>query len=548
MYNYSYKIRKPDISEAFAPVDDIKETAKRVAAWSMNFLGDPHNRAHYWIRSSVPPIHMSIYQMLAEFVKLQYLTSPRDFAKTTVDCLVWPLYCIYYELEEFIVMIGKIDKTGKRTLRNIMREVRYNPKIKDVYGDLSPDKTNKQADSAYEAKLNNGIFLRSIGMMGDIRGDIDDAYRPTLIILDDPQAVKVLREPSTLEAHEEWFDRDVIFAMDSEKGKLKFIGNLISRTCLLAKVIKDKRFTGINFSALVDKDGDPDINGRSIWEARHSTKKLHDERDSYTSRGKRHVFMLERMNIIVDEFSKNIKGYQLHRESFKRLMDQNVLISDEHTDPVRVNTYLAIDPAFADTESSDERALVAFAKGRVLRRARYGDPYWFNCLWVLEYLYNHMSPHHIIDEALKLHRKYYFEGIIVEQIGGAQILEPLMTEAKVQDTFFSRFPFSYTPVPYQPANKKHRIYSGLDPRAKLGQIFVREEMVEIINEMEDFDMYQSPHLLDALEMGNRYSIECTDTYSNVNEVMQQRIEQWEEQFEESSIMNAPRNLSTILGS
>lgn len=536
-----------DIIEQFKPVDDSKETAKRIADWSVCFLGDPMNKAHYWIRSAVPPIHMTIYEKLAENNRFMYLTSPRDFAKTTVDNLVFPLYCVYYELDPYIVLIGKIDSSGKKSLKNIKREIKHNPKLAEVYGNLSPDDSKESSWSAVEIRTRNGVYIRSIGMMGDIRGSIDAMYRPTRIIIDDPQAAKHMREPATLESHEDYFERDVIFSLDEEYGKLNFIGNLVGKACLLAKVIKDPRFVGVNFSALVDKDGKPNINGKSIWEKRHSTKSLYAERNHFSRDGKLHIFMLERQNVIPSEYDKNLKGYKFHKLRFERMHDQNVLTGDEYPDPVRVNTYLAVDPAFSDSETADERALVVFAKGRILQKTEYGKAYWFNCLWVLEYIFNHMQPDDIINSVLELHKKYYFDSVIIEAISGAQIYEPMMFKASVQDTFFSQFPFSPVMVKYQPQNKKDRILTGLQPKCKLGQLLIRDTMIELIDEMDNFEMKKSPHLLDAIETANRYTTECMAQFSHIDELQMKFIIEEEESRETPNLGFAPNSLESIFG-
>lgn len=546
------KAEKQEIIDSYAPVaGDSQETARRMAAWSWQFFGDPMNKAHRWIRTNtIPDVHYKIYEALSQEHKFIAVTSPRGFAKTTIDSLFYPLYRIYYSLDPTIVIIGKVEGSAKRILRNIKRELSQNLKLREIYGDMKPE-TDRKSDglwSAHEIKTRNGIFVRSIGMGGDIRGSLDSMYRPTLIIIDDPQSKKTMREPATLEAHEEYFDSDVVYALDEEHGKIRFMGNLLGRGCLLEKVIKRPRFKVVSFSAIMNEDGTPCKNveqikkGKSIWEEKFPTKVLRAEAIEMFGEGKFPIFMAERQNIITDEYSKNLKGYRFHNLNYQRLNDQNVLVGDEYPDPIRVNTFLTIDPAFAETKNADERALIVFSKARIWRSVRYGNPIPFNCMWVLEYIYNHMPPHLIIEKTLELHRRYYFDSVIIEAIGGAQMYEPMLDEARMQDSFYANNPFSPVMVKYQPQNKKDRIYSGLQPRMKLSQIFIREEMTELIDECENFETYESPHLLDGLEMGNRYSHECVESFSNFNSVQRRFI-----QKEREPQGLAPRTLERALG-
>ena len=403
---------------------------------------------------------------------------------------------------------------------------------------------------------NNCIFIRSIGMGGDIRGSLDSMYRPTLIIIDDPQAIKTMREPATLEAHEEYFDQDVMYSLDEQHGKIRFVGNFLGKQCLLAKVTKDPAFKVVSFSAVIDKDdGKPcktltDIKNRGIstWEEWFPIKRLRNEAQAEFNKGKFHVFMLQRQNIITEQFDRNLKGFKIHDLQFQRLQGQNVLVGDEYPDPIRINTYLAIDPAYADDENSDERALIVFAKGRILKATNFGKPYYFNCLWVLEYLYNHMPPDEIIDKSLDFHRQYYFNAVITETISGGMILNHLQEKAIIQDEFYSRFPFQCIPVTSQKRNKKERIIDALQPRMKLGQIFLRNDMFELKDECENFEMFKSPHLLDALETGNRFSFENTEQYLGFQDLHTRYTGRLEEEEHSSSnnMYGAPRSLKTIL--
>lgn len=493
------------IRERFAAVEDPKEQARRIAEWSKYFLGDPNNPAHYWIQTEIPKIHLKIYEALANEYRYFYITAPRGFGKSTIAALVYPLYRIYYRLDPYIVIIGKIDKAGIATLRNIKREIATNEKLIAVYGQLKPHRSEGLLWSRHEIQTRNGVFLRSIGMMGDIRGSLEAMYRPTLIIIEDPQTIKTLKEPSTLEAHIDFLERDVMNAIDSRYGKVRLIGNLIGQGCLLLEVQKDSRWVGINFSAL-------DENEKSVWEEWFPTKVLLNERETYRRNGKLDIFMYERMNIPVDAFTHSLKGYKYHRCSLVRQNDQNLLISDEFVDPIPVYTYMAVDPAFSKARSADPRALVTFAKGQFPVRDYAGNIRFVNGLWVLEYDYNQMDPDLIIDRVLELHRKYYYRAVIIETVGGQLIYKSLMDKALQSDEFWFKNPFIFTPVSYQEASKEDRIWTRFQPKCRLGQFFIRPEHGELQDELDLFlQNKRGIHILDALEMGDRYSDVCIES-------------------------------------
>lgn len=537
------------IYDRFAPTTDPEETAKRIVDFSKFFLGDKENSAHYWIRDSVPPVHYKTYEALANEYKFYYITAPREFGKSTTVQLVYILYRIVYRLEPYILLIEKNEKAGSRVLSNIKYEIARNYKIKEVYGELKPERTRGDDDKQWsksEARLRNGIFIRSVGMMGDVRGSLDRMYRFTMIVCNDPQNMKTMREPTTLEAHQEFWERDVEHALDHKHGKIRLVGNMLGDGCLLKYIADDPKYTGINFSALVDENGKPDINGRSIWESRFTTKSLHAERDNYKAKGKLHIFMAERMNIITDEGKKSLKGFRYHEAKFHREYNQNYITTAEYGD-IPVNTYHYIDPAYASTENSDSRAGVTVALGRFPSRDYAGRIMWVNGIWVLEYFYDHSDPSLLIDRALDLHRKYYYKGLVIEANGPQQIYEYIGNRRLMQDEFVFKNNINFIPVKRVSGNKEDRIYESIQPKCKLGQFFIRPEHDELENELTLF-MHnpQGIHILDAIEMGLRYSHVNSEQKKTYNDMARRYVES-RTQPRLQDMLNNPTSILRQLG-
>jgi len=513
------KSQREAIKAEFAPVpNDPTETTKRVIAWSMYFFGDPENEPHFYMRTQdIAPPHWGIHYSLALNYQYYYCTSPRELAKTS-HVRFNTLYRIYYKLEPYILLIGKVGDSGKAMLADLKFDIECNPKLLEVYGELRPQ-SRESVWSAHEIAPTNGVYLRSIGLGGSVRSGQKKGWRYTLILGDDVEDSPDMREPSTLESHKSFWEREVEYAIDSTYGKVRYIGNLLGPGCLLDHIMKDKKYKGTSFHSLVLPDGSPDllddpkeIKGVSIWESYHPTERLRAQAKKAVEEGKRGIFLAERQNVIIPELTKELTGWVYHHMTFKRYEGvQNVLISDEYPDPIPVYTFLYIDPAFAEGDNADERVLMTVARGRVFKRIEnIGEPIVFNMTWILEFDYNFMSPTKIIDRALELHKKYFYNSVVIEAIGGARIYAPMTNEKVVGDTFFAKYPFSPIFIKYQPPDKKGRIYAGLNPRLSLGQIAIRPEMKEIEHEGRLFDSMKSPHLLDSLQFGEENSHVCTE--------------------------------------
>jgi hypothetical protein len=272
--------------------------------------------------------------------------------------------------------------------------------------------------------------------------------------------------------------------------------------------MKDPRWEGKVYKALMP-DGVPWHKKRSIWEERWSTAFLQNEREQAKLAGELDDWMFERQNEPVSALLKNLKGYKLYRGDFERWNDQNLLHLEGHLAPIPIFTYHAIDPAFSQAANADYRAQITFGMG-FIPMSNFQKP----AVFILEYDYDHKDPDTIIERALDLHKKYFYRNLIVETVAGQKIYEFLASKEMQQDPFLINHPLLTEFVNHQPRSKEDRIYLKFKSMIKLGQLFVHPEQKELQFELDNF--LQSPHLhlLDALEMGLRYSIPCNDPLLN----------------------------------
>lgn len=358
-------------------------------------------------------------------------------------------------------------------------------------------------------ELVNGSRIRAIGWRSKaVRGMNRQGWRISLFIGDDPEDVDDMDNHDISIKNERWLNRTVVPRLDREVGKVRVIGTMLAKHCMLGLLENDPRWRGRRYKALIKTETGEE---KSYWEDKFPTEYLLHERETWTKAGKLEDWMFERQNEPPEYAEKKILGYGFHHGEYARWNGQNMLVSDEFEHPIPVYVYLAVDPAFGkDEEKHDPRAMVVFAKGRVLKRSdNTGDPYWLNKIWILEEVESWMEPASVIGAIMDYHKKYYLDAFVLEAIGGQQIYESLMDRYLSQDVFFARNPVQPVFPKYQPANKKKRIFNSLQPKAKLGQIDIKHEHVKIKMEFDNYDIIENPNLLDALEFGNRFTTECT---------------------------------------
>lgn len=522
------KSQRKNIIKHYAPVFrsikgkltlDPEQTAVKIAAWSREFFGDPALSEYnqYYIQGKVPDFHVHIYIDLMSSYRLYYITAPSSFSKTTCCSFIYPLYQLVYFNEPYTVLSGRVEDTSIGFLDAIKDAILENPKLIEVYGNLKPE--NKR-DINYmwndhHVRFVNGSMMSAIQVGGNVRSRRRGQWRITLFIIDDPEEISDLDSPTILRRNKKWVKRTVEKRLDQNFGKLRVVGTRIGEGCTIEEVMKDTRWRGRVYTALVrDKNGKE----RSIWEERWSTKFLIDERIDAIRNNELQDWMYERMNEPSPDSLKNLRGYGLHDLIYRRINEQNCLCTtDPQDEPIPVNIYCSTDPAYKmDSVKADQRAIIVYALGVKMVINEYtGGVFPKNCCWVLEYIYNHMDPSYVLDAILGFHKKYYLSGSIIETIGGAQLYEFFQARMLGMDPFYMKHPFTPTYVSGQKANKVRRVHDGLHPRIKQKALFVRDDHYELRKEMEEFKP-EHLHLCDALEMGLRHSIVNTDPIQRVS--------------------------------
>ena len=539
--------------EAFKPTGDPDEDAQRLAGYSKWFFGDANNIGHNWIRNKIPKFHLRVYKGLSSNPKFFYITAFRESGKSTIIQLVYVTYQIAYKLDRHILLLEKIDPEAVSVLRKIKRELSSNRKWIKVFCDIRPSRKQRLFDgymwSRHEIKTTTGIYIRSIGMGGNARGGLEDEYRFTLILGNDMQSIKHMKEPQTLKNHIDFWERDVEPAIDSEYGKVRAIGNMLGPGCLMESIVGDKKYKGIDLAALVDKDGNADINGKSAWEDRFPTEQLRAQKEYYEERGKLHVFLAEWMNIITEQQKLNFAGYRYYNGEVKYRYGQNVLTTDIFPGyEIPVYTYRWIDPAYGDVESNDPRAAVTAALGMFPGKAWNGEEIWIPGIWILDYKYDHSNPALLINEAINDHPQYHYKGIVIEANGPQRIYQYLGIAQLQQSEYVFKNPVNFVCVTKQTEEKYSRIYNELQPKCSMGQFFIKPEHTELKSELELFRANpHGIHILDAIQLGLIRSEVCRDKLKKFDDRAYIKMKAQRKLIEAQSLYNNPLNIFEQIG-
>lgn len=181
---------------------------------------------------------------------------PRGHAKSTHMDIFTPLWLMFQpkRLIDFMVVVGKSEDSANRLLGDIQAELGYNKRIIADYG-----KQMSMGDwTEGEFTTKDGVHFLACGRGQSPRGLRKREARPDYIVIDDLDDDELCRNPRRVREMTDWVKEALFGALDVGRGRFIMVGNLISKTSVLADICKTK---GVHVSEVKAVDGE----GNPVW-------------------------------------------------------------------------------------------------------------------------------------------------------------------------------------------------------------------------------------------------------------------------------------------
>lgn len=184
------------------------------------------------------------------------IAAPRGNAKTTLKLLIKALHAIVYEYEPFILIMGHSAQEAENKVKDILKELESNLKLKQVFGDLAPQKASKK-----EFITTTGIKIQAKSRGQQVRGLKHGVHRPSLIICDDIESLEGVLTPEQRSKTREWFLKDV-----SKCGQLDgstniiVIGTCLHPESLLCELLQSPGWHGSRYQSILSY-----ASNQSLW-------------------------------------------------------------------------------------------------------------------------------------------------------------------------------------------------------------------------------------------------------------------------------------------
>ncbi len=212
--------------------------------WAARFLShhfsDSASKFHAWLKPELAAFHTKREQKLC-------VIAPRGAAKSTWSTLAYPLYCGVYGLEPYIVIISDTQAQANKFLAAIKTELEHNEQLKADFPEVARQGPVWQQKAI---ELTNGVRIEAFGKGGKIRGSKHWQYRPTLIILDDPQNLEDTYSEDQLNKDYDWLNSDVMKAGDA-KANVLAVGTALHLLCIVCRLEKVPGWRHRKFKSLL---------------------------------------------------------------------------------------------------------------------------------------------------------------------------------------------------------------------------------------------------------------------------------------------------------
>ena len=221
-----------------SPMDEVPALFRHIFSFEENIGVFSKFFFPHAILNKVPLFHMELYGFLFSDEN-EAFAAPRNHAKSTISGLVFIIFCVVNDLEDYVVYVSQNHAKTVQFLCPLRFEFKNNETLKWIYGDLSPKNTTDDDDGRDREDCFdvNGIRIEAVSFEKNLRGFRYGTKRPSLIILDDIEDDMRVLNPDLRLKDENKLNKIIIPSLDKD-GKIKFIGTILHVHSVLIKKIK----------------------------------------------------------------------------------------------------------------------------------------------------------------------------------------------------------------------------------------------------------------------------------------------------------------------
>ena len=229
---------------------------------------------------NVPKFHWDIYNKLQEYSRLQLITAPVGFAKSTLLKIFAVYEVLIKRSEKFVLYVSSTDTKATEHLEGITKLIK-NQDLQLLYKYKVITSNTHELVIQFDDSEQKYKF-EAIASGADIAGKNFEGIRPGLIIIDDLEDLDQAKSIDRTNKLEDWLFTVLIARLPSlSSGRIRMINTVLTLDSITNRILgkapsidknKYRDWNKLFIQALDEHD-------QSIWEERHPTSHLHIERE-----------------------------------------------------------------------------------------------------------------------------------------------------------------------------------------------------------------------------------------------------------------------------
>ena len=434
--------------------------------------------------ASSPDFHYDLSKHLMNYKNKQInIIAPRGHAKSSIVGGILPMHHLFFgEGKKLIVLCSRTQDHAVKLLGLIKDTLDYSETLRQLFGYWGQHSAKSWAKTEIELKDGSMVICKGTGQQ--LRGIKIGNQRPTLIIIDDPEDENNTKTAQAMEQNLRWLLQSAVPSVDPKKGRLIVIGTPQHERCMVETLKSMHGWTNLTYK--------PDIEGKkALWEDWWSIEKLLQKKKELESINRLSVFYREYMCEIVgdeDQLFKadDIRYYDGHL-SIDSEKNGHLHLTYPEKKSIPVNIFTGVDPASSTKQTADYSVIFNLAIDQEGNR------------YVLPYFRKRATPLNLAEEIVNNFRKYRSQKTRIESVGYQEMLREYVIKRCEDEKLF----IAGLNIKENPRNSKSRRLESLQPIFARGQVYIKKDMQDLLNELLLFPRGKHDDLLDGFYYANK---------------------------------------------
>jgi predicted phage terminase large subunit-like protein len=411
----------------------------------------------------------SLKKVLESISEISVIFFPRGGGKSQIFGNLCPIILALYHGARYIMLVSQSAERAYDLLSDIKASVE-SPEFVEVFGNFIGEQWSRKKAHLYSEKWGVDCIIDARGIGAKIRGASSRGSRIDYAILDDIEDDDDVSDPRQVAITERWVTKKLLPALTddpdpSKRGRVIWLATTIAKDSASIRASEYQGAMTIKFPLM-------DENDESIWPEMKTTDEARALRERLFSQNMASVWWTEYM---MDPRSEQCLTF-----------DENKIMyyKDSDISGRKIPLYMEVDCAYSDRKKADKSAIVVggFASN--------------TNLYIMDTVSGKFSPEKLLDEIIKLARKYYNTQNKIISIG-IESVDYRMISKVLRDRLDSEsIGIGIHQLRHRNRTKHDRI-RGLIPYLEAMRLYVKRDMQELISQMLRFPALSNDDVLDG---------------------------------------------------